>query len=93
MGRYLADTETPAKSRDRVLLSDVIEPTMGDDLAAIITGRRIEVALEDAAASDTPLADARDAVRLLRRTYEWARRQRWHNENPAADIDTRWLGR
>jgi hypothetical protein len=93
VGRYLQHTPTPADDRDRTLLSEVIEPTIGDDLAAIVTTAHIENALETTAAAGTPPGDARDTVRLLRRSYQWALHQQWHHDNPAADIDTRWLGR
>jgi hypothetical protein len=89
--RYLDATGTP--ERNVTLLQDVIAPALGGDLAALATTAHIERSLTTAARNGAPLPDARDAVRLLRRSYQWALKHRWTTEDPTADIDTRWLGR
>lgn len=99
VGRYLetarsgeGDHDTGTEN-DHRLLSDVITPWLGNELAAIATGDSIETALEHAAKNGTPLPDVRDAVRLLRRSYQWAKRRLWRDDDPTAEIDTRWLAR
>jgi hypothetical protein len=98
VGRYLEATPTNrvgrgSKEHDQQLLCDVITPNLGNELAALATGDDIERAFEAAAANDIPPSDVRDAVRLLRRSYQWAKQQRWCCDDPTADIDTRWLAR
>lgn len=96
VGRYLEDLDGPtarAPSRDRDLLADILDPALGAEIAAIANAIQIQRALEDTAATGTLLADARDALRLLRRSYQWAIRRHLHHEDPTAHIDTRWLGR
>ncbi|MEN3271915.1 MAG: hypothetical protein V7636_676 [Actinomycetota bacterium] len=95
VSRHLTSVEPPARAseREQALLHDVIEPNIGDHLAALTTADDIERAMETAAAAGSPLPDVRDAVRLLRRSYQWAEQRRWTSKNPAADVDTRWLGR
>jgi hypothetical protein len=99
VGRYLETTSDDESSHrtgsqaDRRLHREVITPSLGDELAALATGIDIERALEAAAADGIPPSDVRDAVRLLRRSYQWAKRRHWRNDDPTADIDTRWLAR
>lgn len=99
VGRYLETVPDPrdgnhAGSRhDHRLLRDIIAPNLGDELAALATGPDIERALEAAVHDGVPLPDARDALRLVRRSYQWAKRRRWRHDDPTAEIDTRWLGR
>lgn len=97
VGRYLLDeygTGAVASARDRSILQGIIEPALGDDLAAVITPTEITRTL-DALARAHPdrRGDARDAVRLLGRSFQWAQRRRWCETDPTAQIDTRWLGR
>ena len=89
--RYLDATSTA--ERGVTLMREVIAPTLGRDLAALATTAHIERSIATAARDGTPLPDARDAVRLLRRSYQWAIKQGWATEDPTADIETRWLGR
>ena len=99
VGRYLEtvpnsrDGHQAGTGHDQRLLRDVITPRLGDELAALGTGRDIERALDAAAHDGVPLGDVRDALRLLRRSYQWAKRRRWRADDPTAEIDTRWLGR
>lgn len=99
VGRYLEtapdgrDCDHRESRHDLRLLRGVITPNLGDELAALATGDDIERALEAAVHDGTPLPDARDALRLLRRSYQWAKRRRWRDDDPTAEIDTRWLGR
>jgi hypothetical protein len=95
VSRHLAslDPASRAGERDLALLHGVIEPTIGDHIAALATAGDIEHAMETAAANGAPLPDVREAVRLLRRSYQWAQQRRWTTANPAGDVDTRWLGR
>ena len=98
VGRYLEtapdrDDNSAGSRHDHRLLRDVITPALGDELAALATGNDIERALEAAVHDRTPPPDARDALRLLRRSYQWAKRRRWRDDDPTAEIDTRWLGR
>ena len=92
VGRHL-ENDGRIAPRDTSLLRDVIEPVLGDDLAALVTPERIETAFDDAGRDGTPPPDVRDALRLLRRTFQWATRMRWCEHDPTAGIDTRWLGR
>jgi hypothetical protein len=95
VGRHLDDLDgSPARgrNRDRLLLAEILEPALGAEIAAIANPLHIERALEDIAADGTPLSDIRDALRLLRRSYQWANNRNLHDEDPTAPIDTRWLG-
>lgn len=96
VGRYLEDIDGPTirgRNRDRDLLADILDPALGAEIAAIASPIQIQRALEDIAATGTPLPDVRDALRLLRRSYQWAGLRGLHHEDPTANIDTRWLGR
>lgn len=95
--RYLEDhgspIHLPADDPDTRLARDIIGPHLGELLAALAITEDIRDALETAIAHGIPAPDGRDAVRLLRRSYQWAARRGWHTDDPTADIDTRWLGR
>ena len=94
VGRYLDDLHRgPVATRDHELLHDILEPTLGNEIAALATTSHIHRALENHAKQGAALPDIRDALRLLRRSYQWAITRRLHHEDPTADIDTRWLGR
>jgi hypothetical protein len=96
VGRYLEDLDGPTdrgRQRDGDLLADILEPTLGAEIAAIASRVQIERALETIATTGTSLPEVRDALRLLRRSYQWAIARHLHNEDPTAHIDTRWLGR
>ena len=98
VGRYLEDQSggqcvQPVRDPDRALLRDVIERSIGDDLAGVVTAAEIERALEQAVRDGMPLPDVRAALRLLRRSYQWAKRRSWRADDPTADIETRWLAR
>lgn len=96
VGRYLEDLDGPTargRNSDRHLLAEILDPAIGGDIAAITSSLQIQRALENAAADGTPLPDVREALRLLRRSYQWANAGNLHNEDPTAPIDTRWLGR
>lgn len=66
---------------------------LGCELAALATTGHIHRALANHAKHGAALPDVRDALRLLRRSYQWAITRRLHLEDPTRDIDTRWLGR
>ena len=96
VGRHLDDLNGPtprSRNRDRDLLADIIEPALGAEVAAIASPGQIERALEGIADAAAPLADVRDALRLLRRSYQWAKTRGLHDDDPTAHVDTRWLGR
>lgn len=96
VGRYLEDIDGPiarGRNRDRDLLANILDPALGAEIAAIATPAQIQRALEDSTATGTLLPDVRDALRLLRHSYQWAITRNLHNDDPTADIDTRWLGR
>lgn len=96
VGRYLEDLDGPTargRNRDRDLLADILDRALGSEIAAIASPVQIRGALEDIAATGTPLPDVRDALRLLRHSYQWATTRNLHDDDPTADIDTRWLGR
>ena len=96
VGRYLEDLDGPtprSRNRDRELLDDILDPALGNEIAAIASPGHIQRALEDIAATGRPLPDVRDALRLLRRSYQWANTRRLHDDDPTKNIDTRWLGR
>lgn len=98
VGRYLEDHSggqhvDAEVDPDQALLRDVIGPSLGGYLAGIITAVDIERALEQAVRGGMPPPDVRAALRLLRRSYQWAKRRRWRADDPTADIETQWLGR
>jgi hypothetical protein len=96
VGRYLEDLDGPTargRNRDQQLLAEILDPALGADIAAIANPGQIERALADIAATGTPLPDIRDALRLLRRSYQWASTRNLHNDDPTAPIDPRWLGK
>jgi hypothetical protein len=94
VGRYLDDLHRgPAATGDHDLLHDILEPALGSEIAALATTGHIHQALDNQAKHGAPLPDVRDALRLVRASYRWAIARRLHDEDPTADIDTRWLGR
>jgi hypothetical protein len=96
VGRYLEDLDGSARrgrNHDADLLAGVLDPALGEEIAAIARPLQIQRGLEHSAAIGTPLPDVRDALRLLRRSYQWAIDRNLHNDDPTAHIDTRWLGR
>ena len=97
VSRYLVEefgAGEAAANRDTEILREVIEPTLGDDLAAVITPVRLERTLDTLARQEPHRRGAvRDAVRLLHRSYQWAQRRHWCDTDPTESVDTRWLGR
>ena len=94
VGRWLHEQRTSRHAagfeRDRCLLHEVIEPAMGDTLAADLSGEDVERALRPvylALGADR----TRDALGLVRDAYRWATQQRWCNENPTTGITIRTL--
>lgn len=76
--------------RDRQLLHDIIEPAIGDILAAELSGEDIERALRPV--YRTLGADqTRLALGLVRDAYRWAIRQHWCGQDPTAGITIRSL--
>ena len=95
VGRYLEDLDgnTRGSGQDRRLLAEILEPALGSEIAALATTGQIQRSLEDTIASGAEPSDARDALRLLRRAYQWATLRGIHDNDPTAEINTRWLGR
>jgi hypothetical protein len=81
---------SPAFARDRDVLRDVLEPAIGDDLAADLTELDVETALTRVYRHQGSNL-ARVALGLIRDTYRWARQQHWTEQNPTADITLRAL--
>lgn len=91
VARYLDWYGDPSDGPDRRVLHDILDPALGARLAAILTPLEIEAALRTAIGPDLPAAAARDALRLLRRSYTWAAGRGWCRDDPTEAITWRDL--
>lgn len=94
VGRWLEFQRTGRHARgverDRHSLHDVIEPAVGDTLAADLSPADVEHAFRTVYHS-LGADQTRLALGLLRDAYQWAIQQRWSDTNPTASITIRTL--
>jgi hypothetical protein len=91
IGRYLRANHDPASAalaRDRAVLDDLVEPRVGDRLAAEMTADEVTNLAADVYRGEGP-AQTRAALGLIRDAYRWARRQGWSHDDPTAGITLR----
>lgn len=91
VARYLDTVTNTTNTAEHGLLHEVIEPTFGPELAAVITAADIHDALRATIRDGTPPDTAWRALRLLRAAYGWAAARRWCKHNPTDGLTRRSL--
>jgi hypothetical protein len=82
---HLRLAEGPAPS-GLELTRDVAEPAIGHDFAALLDSPEIAELLEARHRAGASTRELRELLELIGDAYRWARRRRWTNRNPTADI-------
>lgn len=82
--------DTTGRDRDNDILQRVIEPAIGNQLAALLSQLDVERAFTRAY-REHGSGDTRDALSLLRATYRWAQQQGWTDHNPTGELTLRQL--
>jgi hypothetical protein len=83
---WLDDGADPTVRRLRQLTRDVAEPAIGHDFAALLDSPEIAELLEARHRAGASTRELRELLELIGDAYRWARRRRWTNRNPTADI-------
>lgn len=89
IGRHLEQrTHGTSLERDKRILHDIIEPALGDILAAELEPSSVDHHLRGIYRA-VGTADTKLALSVLRSAYQWAMRQGWCKEDPTTDMTIR----